>query len=385
MNKPAAQVGASLLVAVWVIACVGLLGIQQLNSQYTQWSTATQTLASEMTELNRIKKELLQFASQQGLNSLSDPGRLPCPSLTPMGQPQVQCLHARMAYLPRLTHSATNYLNQAIAHTPSTQAGSKAWHYAVSPQLLQPNSLGWSQKVNWSLPALSVQSGENLLTNVAAVVARGLDLQDGVITFESPVTMVTVEELQTQISQSQLFQVNAILSTLPVGLAMDQLKPFVKESSGTASPSDASCRCRCTKTRCECNCTEPAWWVSDESCLRDTETCQTVKNWNSSGLPHYVRRATQDRSEHTTLCLSSFESPCVVNGPTWLLSQWPVSHYKPVAAQGRSCQPDQISECPLSSRTTPCECFYGWPLMNSQALSQLELVEQSSGWVARWH
>lgn len=384
MTQTKQSEGLSMLLCVFLLigSSLSMIGIFQ-HLQIRQ-QLRSEILASEQIELNHIRLNLLQFAMSQGYNSLTDLGRLPCPSQTEQGNPEVACLKANVGYLPRTSHTATNYLNQTVAHQRSRNIETNIWMYAVSEQVLQPNSLGWSQKVDWSKPSLVVRVGDQLINDVVALVAYQITPQKDHLEVEGPYTVITQTQLLKHLRNHILQQVNATLTQLPSYASADQAYPFIDTSGEKPVAIDSSCHCRCTKTRCSCNCLADSVWQSQSPCQKGNSNCKTINQWLAEPTKPFFFQDLKIIDKETSICSSADGSPCVFKGPAQLLSEWGISAFKPVAAFARSCRPTHYATCPTSLNSSPCECFFGWPQTTKNDLGNLNLLFNQGRWSATW-
>jgi hypothetical protein len=376
--------GISLLLCVLLLLGAGfsITGIfQHLEIRH---KLQTEIMASEQIELNHIRSNLLQFATAQGYNSLTDPGRLPCPSQTPEGHPNVECLTENIGYLPRTSHSAINYVNQTVAHQRSRSLETSIWKYAVSKQVLQPNSLGWSQKVDWDQPPLTLKVGQRTIEGVVAVIAHAIVQKEGHLEVQPPYAFITESQIKKHLKVKLLQQVNATLSQLPTYSSITQAEPFIDLSGEKATARDTECTCRCTKTRCNCSCPEKAYWASESPCLKKTPACKPSSEWLNETSDPTLTSQLETLSPSTTVCRSDPDKPCVLKGPTRLLNEWGISFFRPVAALSRSCRPTHNATCPTSNMSSPCECYFGWPRSVDNKLSEIQLDFNNGRWRASW-
>lgn len=382
MNALKPAKGMSMLLCVFLLLGAGLSITGVFQHMEIRQTLRSEILASEQIELNHIRFNLLQFATTQGYNSLTDLGRLPCPSKTKQGNPQVECLDENIGYLPRTSHTAINYLNQTVAHQRSRNIEASTWMYAVSQQVLQPNSLGWSQKVDWTKQPLEVRIGQRVITGVVALVAHDIALQGQYLEVNGPYTVITQNQIQKHLQVHMLQQVNATLRQLPAYSSGVQAQPFIDSSGPAPGATPATCQCRCTKTRCTCSCTDPALWQSEAACLVATPNCKTVTEWKAKA-PSFVSHL-QSIDGNLSICRSLPSEPCKFKGPAKMLNEWGISFFRPVAALSRSCRPTQYATCPTSLSPSPCECTFGWPQTTQKYLSNIKLTFNDGRWRATW-
>ena len=346
--------GYSLLV-VLVLMVLGGFALQQLatGSRFSH-QLAMEQQARESQILDDIRASLFSFAGSQGIHSQSHLGHLPCPADMPGQAPKTTCLNKPWGYLPAHSTFSVNYLNLGLNTRDNERelSAQRYWHYAVSAQLLQANSLGWSRWVDYTQPAiqLRIKTGDpRTYTDIAAVVAAKIErLDKHQYEVTEPYLLISVDQLQRQMTAVQRYQMSDTLTTwaqlsTSAGVALAPNENLVHSPGlGNAyTPMNSNCSCRCTKTRCTCQCDQPAEWISSGGCLGTNPDC--------------VEHATH------TACRSAIGEACVMTGPSQLKSNWPVSRFQPVAADNKSCRPISRHECPLTRDSTACTCDFSWP------------------------
>lgn len=353
------QGGLSLLVLAILLALSGF-ALAQFNAagQYRQKLNLEQ-LARQNQVLDHIRAGLFGFTAQQGVHSQSHLGHLPCPATQANSIAQTTCLQKPWGYLPVRSKTATNYLNVGIdARTNELELSThRDWHYAVSPQLIQPNDLGWSRWVDLSKPGIQVRiPPENNRTerNIVAVVAH---------------TIVPIAEHQYDITPPYFLirehELRGHMARIQTHLLKDTLKSWISHNSAAENfrlaeaenlepmagkpsifkPVNSNCSCRCTKTRCTCACDSAGQW-----------------------------RLEQDGTD----CTSTVDEPCVLYGPASMRSAWPVSRFEPVAAINKSCRPIQRNQCPLSTGSEACVCDFSWPDNTKASLDQFRISQSDA-------
>ena len=365
------QQGMAMLVMALLMVVAGLLAQQIASARRNDEQRENQRLARQTQTLANIQESLLAFASQQGYNSLSQQGHLPCPAILPGGIPQTTCLTNPTGYLPAQSVAKTNYLNPNVSAQwdYSKNQLDKDWAYAVSTQLIQPNQLGWSRWVDFSKPALKVRTVHDMQNNVAALVAGSIQIEaDGTLDPSSPALVLTVTQLQKHIEKTQA---QTIINTTQTWLRAIHSAPFAHEylQAIAAGPQTETslgfqslqntCACECSKTRCTCTCEETqGWWASSSACYGNNPQCKAIGQWEEAQLPDWAITISKPNS---FVCKSSSAQSCVFQGPAHLLSQWPIARFEPVASAGRPCQPTTANICPLSKTGSNCTCQFGWP------------------------
>lgn len=354
------QGGLSLPILAIVLALSGL-ALAQINAsgQYKQKLDLEQ-LARQNQVLDHIRAGLLGFTAQQGIHSQSHLGHLPCPAVQANSIAQTTCLQKPWGYLPMRSKTATNYLNVGIdARTnelePSTR---RDWQYAVSPQLIQPNDLGWSRWVDFSKPGLQVRipaENNRVERNIVAVVAHTiLPMAEHQYDITPPYFLIREHELREHMTRIQIHLLKDTLkSWIATNTAADNSTLAGAENlePATVSPGsfklvNSNCSCRCTRTRCTCACDSTGQW-----------------------------RLEQDG----TNCTSTVDEPCVLYGPASMRSAWPVSRFEPVAAINKSCRPNQRNQCPLSNGAEACICDFSWPDNTKANLDQFRISQSDAG------
>ncbi len=382
---PLKQQGLSLLMTLIITLSVSCIGIGILFNHHQQQDLTSQTHVVKQLAVNQIVTQLFQFAATQGVNSLSDVGHLPCPSLIPNGPAQVACLNSNVGYLPRVTHVAINYLNATVPHQQALGAQNIAWQYAVSSQVLQPNALNWSKKVDWSKPALIIKTTDQTYNDVVAIVAANLSPSKSGLLATPPFRIIRQHEMFRQVQAALMTQTATTLAFLPVLGSIPKAPPHIQQQAGQAVGIPAECQCRCTKTRCTCNCLEPAIWVSEAPCLMAQPFCQPVSEWLKTDIDPWTTEALETLDSRFSVCQSAIDQPCQFKGASSLLNGWPVSEYSPAASNPRSCRPTLPTQCPTSSQSTACECQFNWPAGVVSQLARIQLQVDNQQWVAHFN
>ncbi|MDH4396014.1 MAG: hypothetical protein QE278_10070 [Limnobacter sp.] len=364
------QQGAALMALIVVLCISGMLLLAWGESKSKAQNLTRQIELGTLQELKHIKASLFAHATVKGLNSLTHPGNMPCPSSTPTATTPASCLSAWLGYLPIESRSAVNHLRLAIHSKPNARsvANDKSWMYAVSPQLIQANELGWSQWVDWTQPSLAVWHNGSIITDVAVVVAEGLEALDGYTVKASGAhVLIRVPELRRAVFKAQEAAVN---NTFNTWLNQNQ-EVFTHENlswnsqSKTVQPKWSDCQCNCTRTRCNCACNGDSWWVSNSACLLETETCKPLEKWDATTLPK--------GKQLSHVCNAQGGSPCVFKGSSRLLSAWPVSSTLPVASKGKACENFTFGSCPLSTSNSACACDFNWPSHSKAHLADMDI------------
>ena len=354
------QGGLSLLVLAILLALSGF-ALAQFNAagQYRQKLNLEQ-LARQNQVLDHIRAGLFGFTAQQGVHSQSHLGHLPCPATQANSIAQTTCLQKPWGYLPVRSKTATNYLNVGIdARTNELELSThRDWHYAVSPQLIQPNDLGWSRWVDFSKPGVQVRiPSENNRTelDIVAVVAHTIvPLAEHQYEITPPYFLVREHELREHMTRIQTHLLKDTLkSWIPHNRDAENFTlqdaenlETLSANPGTFKPVNSNCNCRCTKTRCTCSCDSTGQW-----------------------------RLERDG----TNCTSTADEPCVLYGPASMRSGWPVSRFEPVAAANKSCRPSQRNQCPLSTSSEACVCDFSWPDNTKANLDQFRISQSDAG------
>ncbi|MCQ8897447.1 hypothetical protein NQT62_13480 [Limnobacter humi] len=373
--------GQALLAALVALALVTVSSTGFWSMWHNQQQAQFQRSANTRLQLWAMKQTLLNFASRQGINTLTQAGHLPCPANTPGGAPRVVCSNARVGYWPATTVIKTNYLGSALGPTTapaSSKQPAPAWYYGVSSQLVQPNPLGWSQWVNFDLPPLTVNTPEGIQTNIAAVAATGIQvLGPDYWQVEPPYLLISLRELQSAVrsvvQQQTLFTLQRWALYEQQRLNSGPVAPQTNENlqpAGTANrwqAINAGCQCHCTKTRCTCSCSQNAHWISRDTCAGSNGCSGSQLEPDGTPLFH---------------CVSTAYSACSFKGPAGLDSRWPISRFKPEAGINRPCNPTAEPLCPTSPGADACDCEFSWPSVVSGRLSQLQIVHGDSGWTA---
>ena len=348
------QSGLTLLVMVVLLLLGGFTLAQVNNAGRLQQELHTLQHARKAIILDQIRAGLLGFAANQGIHSQSHLGHLPCPAKQPGSFPETTCLGKPWGYLAVQSKTAINYLNQGIdARNNELEPSARHdWQYAVSAQLIQPNSLGWSRWVDYSQPSMNIvipSEGNRTEQQIAAVVAHSIEpVGQHNFIVNPPYMLIRVNELRAHMTAIQTHLIKNTLETWQetattsnsAVLAHENMKPL-SGSQNIFQPVDSECSCRCTKTRCTCNCSVPGQWKSMGKCLGANENCLD--------------------KEVGAICNSNTGESCLFSGPASLQNDWPVSRFEPVAASNKSCRPSFRSQCPLSTNTQPCTCDFSWP------------------------
>lgn len=354
------QGGLGLLALAILLALIGFALAQVNMSQSFKEKLNLEQIARQSQALEHIRSGLLGFTTQQGVHSQSHLGHLPCPATQANNIAQTTCLQKPWGYLPVRSKTATNYLNIGIDARANELEPSirRDWHYAVSPQLIQPNDLGWSRWVDFSRPGVQVRiPAENYRTerDIVAVVAHTIvPMADHQYDITPPYFLIREHALREHIARVQTHLLKDTLkawSTPIMGtgnfteMTSENLEP-VAERTGFFKPVNSNCNCRCTKTRCTCSCDSTGQW-----------------------------RLEQDG----TTCTSTVDEPCVLYGPASMRSAWPVSRFEPVAAINKSCRPSQRHQCPLSTSSEACVCDFSWPDNTKANLDQFRISQSDTG------
>lgn len=350
----ARQIGYSLLALIVLTMILGFAGLKlQENGSFKQGLLLAQQ-ARQSQILEHIRSGLMGFAASQGLHSQSHLGHLPCPALMKGAHAQTSCLNKPWGYLPVHSKTGVNYLSAGIdaRNNELELSVQQHWEYAVSVQLVQPNSLHWGRWVDYSQPAIQIRipAENNRIENgIAAVVAKSVSpTTEHNYDITPPFVLVRVDELQAHMKRVQSHQIQDTLQTWQL-LNPDYQQNLVGHENITSlnvethqfQALDSGCKCRCTKTRCTCECKDTGYWVSPAPCSNSSENC--------------METPTQTR------CTSKPAEPCVFTGPAGLQNLWPVSHFEPVAAANKSCRPLVRNQCPLSPNSNACTCHFSWP------------------------
>ena len=351
-----------LLFAVIVLLLVAALSLSAIGNSAALRAQFDHTAQMhDQRALLHAKESLLSHAVTQGLHTQSQLGNLPCPALLPDGHPQTTCNNKPWGHLPARSNAKVNFLQPGVATTRAVNSmqQQRAWQYAVSQQVIQPNTLGWSRWVNWAAPSMTLHvegASPHTLQDVAAVVSQGLELlYDHTYRVNPPYIVIHSDELRQHIERAeQAILEHALLGWLGNNTPGQATHWHHENLTATTElnlwqPQDSACACRCTKTRCTCECAQTGLWQSDSPCEGSPEEC------------------TQQADGHH-LCTSTPEQPCVFKGAAQLQSRWPVSHFEPLPAAHRACRPTALNICPLSDQTQACECKFSWP---EQALNRL--------------
>lgn len=356
MSAPHHQRGIGLLVLAIMLALSGYAFLQIQKSGQFKEKLNLEQLARQHQVLDHIRAGLLGFTAQQGVHSQSHIGHLPCPAASVNSIAQTTCLQKPWGYLPVRSKTATNYLNIGIDARnnelePSTR---RDWHYAVSPQLIQPNELGWSRWVDFSKTGIQVRiPSENNRTesDIVAVVAHIIQpTAENHYDITPPYFLISRHELREHIvrTQSHLLKdtlrswISTNVDTQNFTLVESENLESLAGKPGSFTPVNSNCGCRCTKTRCTCNCDSTGHW----------------------------------QLEHDgTNCTSTGDEPCVLYGPTSMRNAWPVSRFEPVAAINKSCRPTQRHQCPLSTGSEACVCDFSWPDNTKANLDQFTIIQ----------
>lgn len=334
MKRPA--FGYALLLSALAMALASVLAHQTTSNWIAGRQQAQLTQASQAQTLSRIRLSLLAYAVSQGANSLSMAGNLPCPSLMPGGAPQTTCLNSNSGFLPEISVIKTNYTRNTVPMLWNTLQldHDKSWAYAVSPQVLQANPLGWSQWVDFSKPDMTVFEGQNTHTETIAVVAEKLT-QIGPNAWAASGNHVLLDKpslLKAMADYRRVLINNTVSQWLENS---GQAKPTASENlqpglNGTLQSVDSQCQCHCTATRCQCGCAAAADW----------------RNARQADIPVH----------------SDASSTQTIFGPAQLKSRWPVSHYSPTPLPNSGCRPVDSFTCPLAPTGRFCDCSFSWPI-----------------------
>jgi hypothetical protein len=361
------------LLALIILVCLGgfaLAGIQE--SYVSQNQLKLEQRGRETQILDHIQSGLLSFSGNQGVHSQSHLGHLPCPARQPNHWPETTCLLKPWGYLPTHSKTAVNYLNSGIdARNNELEASArKNWQYAVSPQLIQPNELGWSRWVNFSVPGMQVRipSEDNRkVSSVAAVVAQVVTpIGEHEYDITPPYLLLTIQTLQTHITKTQVHLLKQTLQSWPLKNSLNQSlimtvpgahENLVWHTNNILRPVDSECSCRCTKTRCTCQCKSQGQWISSGRCVGTNPQCINKENHSE--------------------CTSLPGQDCVFNGSASLKNEWPISRFEPVASTNKSCRPSTPSLCPLSPNNTACTCDFSWPDNTKKSLFNFEFVQSN--------
>lgn len=358
-----AQRGSSLIALTAILCLCGMVLMAWGESKLQSQNLQQQIELSTLQELKQIRLGLFAHANLKGLNSLTHPGNMPCPSTTPNGTTPATCLNAWLGYLPIESRSAVNHLRLAIHSKPNAKSVSqdKFWRYAVSPQVIQPNELGWSQWVDWNQTGLTVLHDGQITSDVAVVVAEEMELLDAYrLQTRGAYFLLQASDLKRAVSNAQNASIlNTFNTWKSQNSEMFQHENLLwNEQKQTAQAKWPDCSCSCTRSRCTCACQDDSWWTSNSACLTESETCQASSKWSAATLTK--------GKPLSHVCNAKKGSSCSFKGSSRLLSAWPVSTTLPVAAKGKSCELFQFGSCPLSSNNTACTCEFNWP-SNSKA------------------
>ncbi len=314
--------------------------------------------------LVHAKQSLLSYAAAQGFHAQSHLGNLPCPALLSDSNPQTSCNNKPWGFLPMRSNAKVNFLQPGVASTQAMNPPQqqRAWQYAVSQQVIQPNKLGWSRWVDWSAPAMTVQiegASPHTLQGVAVVVSQGIQpLSDHTYQVQPPYMVIFSHELRLYIEHVERITLeHSLMGWLHNDPNPAQARQWHHENLLATTqpdmfqPNDSACACRCTKTRCTCQCAQAGQWLSNSPCEGSPEMCTR-------------------QPEGQYACTSGPSQPCVFKGAAQLQSHWPVSHFDPPPAAHRACRPSSMNICPLSDQTQACECTFSWPEQTLHGLTE---------------
>lgn len=369
MNRATKQHGHLLFAVIVLLVFAGLSLSAVGNSVALRAQFDHTAQVHDQRALLHAKESLLSHATAQGLQTQSQLGSLPCPALLPDSHPQTTCNNKPWGYLPARSNAKVNFLQPGVATTQAVKPmqQQRAWQYAVSQQVIQPNALGWSQWVNWAAPPMTLHvegASPHTLQDVAAVVSQGLELlYDHTYRITPPYVVIDSHELRQHTERAEQAAVEQALlgwqhnNPSPVqALQWHHENLIATNEPHLLQPQDSACACRCTKTRCTCECAQTGLWQSDSPC--------------DSSLEHCLQQA-----DGQYVCYSTPGQPCVFKGAAQLQSRWPVSHFEPLPAAHRACRPTALHICPLSDQTQACECKFSWPeqTLNGLAAHKVQL------------
>lgn len=366
------QRGHAILLTSVVLIGACLIGASAAASRYLLRERQQEALYSQAQSLSLSMDALESFSALQGHNSHTHVGHLPCPAAVPNGPPQTVCLNALAGYLPIQSVSKVNYLNIGLstAWPVMASAGAPTWHYAVSPKLVQPNTLGWGQWVNESAPALWLETPQGDTREAMAVVAERLEtMAPNTVRAHGQYAMLAPETWQRQREQTALSMATHQLMRWghPIEQWLPQENLRLQQGQWMAVRSD--CECRCTSTRCSCTCSSPGVWESAHPCATGSAACTPRPAGGGSPASGWT-------------CTNTATEACVFQGPAGLLSAWPVSQYEPPAAINKSCQPAIPHLCPTSAQAgNACICRFSWPTASLPWIDRIKVKASSaSGW-----
>lgn len=371
----------------WVlpVALVMIAGLAALCLQVAQGlrGPQAQTLLNspkQSQQLSHIKSALIGFALTRGSNSQSQVGHLPCPSPQFNEPPPATCLRNPVGHLPTMTRSAINHLRLGTPQATGVSGPATAWQYAVSAQVIQANELGWSQWVNWSRPALRVQTPQGELSNVAAVVAARLTiLGEDHLQAEGAYVVITAQELQNLEARLAKHQSQAMFQRWKAGQTHTFAHEFLSaKAGGTWQAKPDLCQCHCLKTQCECACLNASWWTSEGACLTPSSGCGKTKTFLDSisqvGWPAnspLTEAQAKALPALSYLCHAPAGQSCKFKGSARLLSNWPLLSTQPEWSGQRACAKLTGASCPLSTQSNACTCKYAWPTQNTALVEGL--------------
>lgn len=363
------QTGMALLASLVLVTLLAMtaqaiyVSTHQNQQQNMQWQV------KQSTSLEHIRQGLLMFASLQGYNSHTQVGHLPCPSNEQGGFAQTTCTHSRLGHLPVQTIAKTNYFNPGISAlwNPKDLDTNKHWMYAVSEQVVQPNTLGWSQWVDFNKPSLTVRTPSAVYSHVVALVASTLKATANAHEIEAsePLVVITQPQVEQAIQRVQKAHMQNTLNAWlgPYATSNENLKQLNTVGSTTTwQAHDSKCACRCTKTQCTCQCEQEGQdgqWVSNAPCQTEQAHCISEENQNNAWASR---------------CTSSAKQACVFKGPAQLESGWPIASYDPPAFAGKACRPTTRNQCPLSPEKVACLCTFSWPDNAKAALEKFSIT-----------
>lgn len=369
------QLGLALPMLLLALLMVSALGLETIRARQTQAASRQEEERTARLELQHLRQALLAHATLKGMNSHTHAGNLPCPAPNSTGVPPATCLNAWMGYLPTEARSAVNHLRLGLdtQPNPGQRQAEKSWMYAVSPQVIQPNTLGWSQWVDWSKTPLTVDAEGQRFEQVVAVIAQGLRTVGAFhVEAEPPYILLGVNELQTEISRNQLQLAQSTVSQWleQAGHVGVNEHLLTSPQTGKAQPHWPACSCQCAQTRCTCQCAGESWWASNANCIGNTDRCKAPADWGAQPNPQALPQGLPSQR----LCHAAAGESCVFAGPARLWSAWPVSSTLPVAASGKACQQFRGGvNCPTSPSGTACVCEFNWPSMVQSALPNLRV------------
>ncbi|MFN7834914.1 MAG: hypothetical protein ACK5NY_03865 [Burkholderiaceae bacterium] len=341
-----------------VTAIIALLNIPAIRDRlHARQALILPTSSQAALERNMqgLRDGLLGYLAVQGYNVNSYYAELPCPDKDGDGTADTPCdtFTSNSGLIPVRSLVAGGRFVQAVPLPISVQANltdNARLHYAVAPGVFQADAVGQGT----TLPSgklLRIVDGRGRVVSDQTVAIIGASLTKTSVArqwmagepyrlIEQPVWL-DVLYLKNRVGLAQ--NLRLWLNNQPSGMANPAITPQLQADGTVFQAQEPACQCSCTQLRCSCQCNANATWQSAAPCDATS----------AAGICHAVDGLSE--------CNAAAGEICAFKGPAWLKTHWPIGLFSPQPLAGQSCQVSRNDTCPLSTKSSPCTCRFGWP------------------------